>query len=67
MKKKIVIVALVLALALILCACGIISTCDMCGKTFPGKGYYGVYGPDTLCDDCAKTYDAPFPYKNYAN
>lgn len=50
-----------------LCGCAPTSTCDRCGKTFSGNGYYDILRDSsyTLCADCAKDYYEPFPYEPY--
>ena len=40
-------------------------TCDVCGKSFTGKAYYGWSYDDTMCEDCARKYWMPLNYKNY--
>lgn len=40
-------------------------TCDTCGKTWRGAAYYGLNGDEVLCDECAKSYWSPLPYKTY--
>lgn len=55
---------------LLLAGCSAIqmSTCDNCGNSFQGEGYYDVLrGEDyTLCPDCAESYYAPLPYEQFA-
>lgn len=41
------------------------NSCDECGKTFFGPGYYDYTQTMTLCEDCARTYWAPFSYKDF--
>lgn len=49
--------------SLILSAFG--TTCDECGKSFWGSGYYDYTETMTLCEDCARTYWMPLPYQNF--
>ncbi|RKI67648.1 hypothetical protein D7V91_09385 [bacterium 1xD42-67] len=39
--------------------------CDEYGKSFWGAGYYDYTQTMTLCEDCARTYWAPFSYKDF--
>lgn len=62
MLKKLGTLAIVLCL-LSGCASHV---CDFCGKKFTGTAYYDSYEPDsTLCEDCARQYYAPLPYKSF--
>ena len=40
-------------------------TCDTCGKTWRGVAYYSLNDDEILCDECAKSYWSPLPYKDY--
>lgn len=64
MKLKFLI-PLALLLIGLLAACGKSWTCDQCGKDFQGTAYYDYSGDGTLCEDCARSYWMPLPYKNY--
>ena len=46
-------------------ACGKRGTCTECGKTWTGKAYYGFFGDETFCSDCARAYWTPLPYEQY--
>lgn len=64
--KKIVILALaLLMMTLTLTSCGSY-TCYECGKT-TSKAYYDYSGEKeyVLCEDCARTYWAPYDYKDF--
>ena len=69
MKKSTVrIIALVLAMLTCLgCGCGkVFYTCGKCNKTTM-DAYYDPFDSDRFfCEDCAREYFAPFPYKNYS-
>ena len=45
-----------------------LSTCDNCGATFQGAGYYDALRDSdyTLCPECAEDYYAPLPYEQFA-
>lgn len=66
MKRKLLaLFVLLIGLTLILVACGKSWTCDQCGKSWTGSAYYDYGGTGTLCEDCARSYWMPLPYKNY--
>lgn len=65
MMKKTICILLVLCMWLCLSACSKSWLCDQCGKLFRGDAYYDYTGELTLCEDCARTYWMPLPYKNY--
>ena len=67
MKKKI---KKLLTLMLITMLCAVLSgctgTCDVCGNTFLGDGYfYGSNYEKTACRDCASQYWEPFNADNF--
>lgn len=64
-KRKVVLIMLCIILLSMFSACGKSWTCDECGKKFTGKAYYGFYGDETYCPDCARSYWSPLPYKGY--
>ena len=66
MKKQICLILVSTLLMILLTACGKEWTCDNCGKEFRGTAYYGYSSTETMCEDCARTYWAPFSYKNFA-
>lgn len=47
--------------------CASTSTCDNCGITFSGNGYFDVLRDYdyTLCAECAQEYYEPLPYEPY--
>ena len=69
--KNIITIILAIVILLSLTGCSVIHTCDQCGKTFAGTSYYAysLFSDDklTLCEECARTYYYPFPYKQFAN
>lgn len=41
-------------------------TCDFCDKAYHGASYYDAFDPNIImCEQCAKEYYAPLPYKQY--
>ena len=41
------------------------NSCDLCGKEWLGNAYYGMDYDDTLCENCAQRYWAPYSYENF--
>lgn len=64
-KKALHIICFIMLALFLLTACGQQWTCDNCEKQFQGTAYVGYYGTETLCEDCARTYWAPFSYKDF--
>lgn len=66
MKRRVFALLLMLILCCTLLTACVSTTCDSCDKSFMGKGYYGAWGDEHLCEDCAKRYWLPLDYKEYA-
>ncbi len=66
MKKRLIHLFLTgVVLAALLSGCGKTWVCDRCDKEFTGDAYYGFTGTETYCEDCARKFWSPFPYRNY--
>ena len=63
--KKLKFVAIMLVVATFLCGCGATYECSRC-KDKVSEAYYDPFNDGKyFCEDCARDYFAPFPYKNY--
>ena len=61
--KRFLALLLVALLLVTLVACGSY-TCYDCGKT-TSKAYYSMDEDRALCEDCARSYWAPFDYESF--